>query len=479
MQTCSEIKKTDDLFWDLGYGILKLQFSLSRFPLILLPDNVKLPKNIKYQSFRFDLKKYPMSIIKKVLPLILIVLFASACETERQRPIFEYDFNNPADVGSRYANLYQDNEGRIYISWIMGIEEDIFAIQYSTFYRNQWTMPQTVRVSTDFFVNWADFPSVVGLNGEVVAAHWLRKIEGGPYAYNVNLAFPGEDGQRWTEPVTPHLDGTATEHGFVSLEPLDTNRVLAIWLDGRNTEGRAHHEYEDFSKAMTLRSAEISSDGEISRKRIIDEAVCDCCQTDLVAVDGGFLAVYRDRTEEEIRDISIARYDLETGEWSQPRPVWNDGWEIRACPVNGPRIDANGNRVAVAWFTLADNDPIVRVALSADAGETFDEPISIAGNNALGRVDTFITDEGSVFVSWLEQSGDFARVMIREIKPDGVLSRPIHVGTTEPSRASGFPRMAPAGDHILIAWTQTAPQLRVRTALVPLSDFVRDESDVS
>jgi len=420
-----------------------------------------------------------MSITKKVMPLILLVLFMSACETERQRPIFEYAFNNPADVGSRYANLYQDNEGRIYMSWIMGIEEDINALQFSTFYRNQWTMPQTVRVSTDFFVNWADFPSVVGMNGEVVAAHWLRKIEGGPYAYNVNLVFPGTDGQRWTDPVTPHLDGTATEHGFVSLEPLAEDRVLAIWLDGRNTEGREHHEYEDFSKAMTLRSAEVSADGEITRKRVIDEAVCDCCQTDLVAVEGGFLAVYRDRTEEEIRDISIVRYDLATGEWSEPRPVWNDGWEIRACPVNGPRIDSRGDRVAVAWFTMADDEENVLVALSADGGETFDAPIRIAGADALGRADTFITDEGSVFVSWLERRGDFARVMIREIKPDGTLSLPIHAGTTEASRASGFPRMMQTDNQIFVVWTQTAPQLRVRTALVPLTDFVREEPEIS
>lgn len=420
-----------------------------------------------------------MSITKKLWPLILLFLFTAACETERQRPIFEYDFNNPADVGSRYANLYQDNEGRIYMSWVMGIEEDINALQFSTFYRNQWTMPQTVRVSTDFFVNWADFPSVVGMNGEVVAAHWLRKIEGGPYAYNVNLVFPGTDGQRWTNPITPHLDGTATEHGFVSLEPLAADRVLAVWLDGRHTEGREHHEYEDFSKAMTLRSAEVSADGEITRKRVIDSAVCDCCQTDLVAVDGGFLVVYRDRTEEEIRDISIARYDLATGEWTEPRPVWNDGWEIRACPVNGPRIDASGDRVAVTWFTMADDDEKVLLALSSDAGETFDEPIRITGGGTLGRVDTFITDEGSVFVSWLEQRGEFARVMIREIKPDGAISRPIHAGTTEASRASGFPRMAQTGDQIFITWTQTAPQLRVRTALVPISDFVRDEGESS
>jgi hypothetical protein len=420
-------------------------------------------------------KFYPMSFAKKLIPFAVLLIAVSACETERQRPIFEYTFNNPGEIGSRYANFYQDNTGRVYMSWIVGIEEDIFAMQYSTFFEGRWTMPQTIRVGTEFFVNWADFPSVVGKDGEVVAAHWLRKIDGGPYAYNVNIAFPAENQRRWTDPITPHLDGTATEHGFVSLEPLGENRVLAIWLDGRETEGRDHHEYEDFSKAMTLRSAEVSSDGTISRKRVIDHAVCDCCQTDLVAVDGGFLAVYRDRTEDEIRDISIARYDTGTGEWSEPRPVWNDGWEIRACPVNGPRIDAHEDRVAVAWYTMAGGEGRVKLAISSDSGETFNEPIVVAGEESISRVDTFITSEGSVFVSWMEARGELARVMVRELKPDGSLSRPLHVGTTESARASGFPRMVQTGDQILVTWTQTDPQLRVRTALVPLSDFAGDE----
>jgi hypothetical protein len=402
--------------------------------------------------------------------LVLALLFVS-CDEERQRPVFEYSFNNPGDVGSRYANFYQDSDGVIYMNWFMGIEEDIYAIQYSTFHEGQWTMPRTIRVSTDFFVNWADFPSIVGKNGNVVAAHWLRKIEGGPYAYNVNIAFPTEDDRRWSDPITPHSDGTATEHGFVSMEPLADDKVLAIWLDGRETEGRSHHDYEDFSKAMTLRSAEISVTGEITRKRVIDSAVCDCCQTDLVAVEDGFLAVYRNRTEDEIRDISIARYDNSTGEWSDPAPVSNDGWEIRACPVNGPRVVANGDNVAVAWYTMANDDARVLVAQSTDGGRTFGEPVRVAGENSLGRVDLFMTEGGSLFVSWLDRGAQFGNVMIREVKPDGQLGTLIHAGTTDVSRASGFPRMKKTGDSILIAWTQTEPHLRVRTAKVPLSDF--------
>lgn len=396
--------------------------------------------------------------------MILAMLLAS-CGEERQRPVYEYAFDNPADAGSRYANFYKDDSGMIYMSWTISLEEDVYAIQYSTISGGRWTMPQTVQVSTDFFVNWADFPSVVGKEGEVVAAHWLRKIEGGPYAYNVNIAFP-EEQFRWTDPITPHLDGTPTEHGFVSMEPLDEETVLAVWLDGRETDGRAHHEYEDFSKAMTLRSAEVSADGEISRKRVIDQAVCDCCQTDLVRVDDGYLAVYRDRTEDEVRDISIARYDLESGEWSEPVSVWDDEWEIRACPVNGPRIFADGDRVAVVWYTGAGDEPEVRLALSSDGGETFAEPVRIAGAESVGRTDLVMTPEGVTYVSWLENASSNGYVNITKVSPDGEIADSRRVGTTSASRASGFPRITHDEEYIYVAWTQTRPHLRVRTARV-------------
>lgn len=401
-----------------------------------------------------------------LLMLALLVVF-TACEEERQRPVHEYSMNNPADIGSRYPHLFTDNTGLVYLSWMIALEEDLYAIQYSTHDGEFWTMPQTVEVSTNFFVNWADFPSVIGYNGEVTAAHWLRKVEGGPYAYHVNMVFPGEEGERWTSPITPHLDLSPTEHGFVSMQPIDENRTLAIWLDGRETEGRAHDDYEDFNKAMTLRSAEITRDGDIERKRIIDPAVCDCCPTSLAAVDDGFIAVYRDRTEDEIRDISIARYNLEEGEWSEPETLWDDGWEIRGCPVNGPRIVDNGDRVAVAWYTAAGDESLVQVMVSADGGRTFNDPVVISDAYPMGRVDLVMRDEGSIYVSWMEKGTRHAYVKVRELRGDGELSEPRRVGITSESRASGFPRIADTGEFLMVAWTQTEPNQRMRTARVP------------
>lgn len=407
----------------------------------------------------------------RLLILLIAVLCFVACEEEKlQRPSFEYVTGNSAETGARYPNLYQDEKGIVYMSWMVQIEEDMFALQYATYEEGAWSEPISIRVGTNFFVNWADFPSVVGRNGEIKAVHWLRKIPGGTYAYNVNVAFPEDQPRRWTDPVTPHSDGTPTEHGFVSMEPIDQETVLAIWLDGRNTDGREHDEYENMDQAMTLRSAEISSSSEVSRERVIDNTVCDCCQTALARLDDGFAAVYRDRSEDEVRDIYFSRYSSETGEWSEPLAVSDDQWEIMACPVNGPRIVAQGENITVAWYTAADDEPRILLAESTDGGVSFSDPVEIAGENSIGRVDLAISETGTRYISWMQQKDEFGAIMMRELSNEGQLSEPLEVGVTTSSRSSGFPRIKLTDRGLLFAWTQTEPVPRIRTARVPVTD---------
>lgn len=409
-----------------------------------------------------------MKLLLRASFLIFSLFLFTFCSEPRQQPVFEFSQTNPADTGSRFPFLYSDREGLVSMSWLLHIEEEIYALQFSTFRDGRWTVPQTTRIATDYFVNWADFPSVVSYQGEVIALHSLRRLEGGPYAYNVNITFRDEETGRWDRIITPHLDGTATEHGFVSMQPLDSEHLLAVWLDGRNTEGRSHIEYEDHSMAMTLRSAVISRDGTVSAKRAIDQVVCDCCQTDLVEVNGEFLVVYRGRSTDEVRDIMISRYNPQTEEWTDPVAVAHDGWGIQACPVNGPRIAAHGNQVAVVWFTEADDHRRVLLAHSSDSGHIFNSPQLIAENSTAGRADLLFTDGGELFVSWLDARDEAGHVMLRQIGQDGSSKPPITAGITTSSRSSGFPRIAYAGDSILVAWTQTDPLIRVRTALVPL-----------
>src|SRR5687768_4809384 len=101
-------------------------------------------------------------------------------------------------------------------------------------------------------------------------------------------------------------------------------------------------------ESMTLRYATIDANGNLADETQLDERVCECCQTSAAVTSAGPIAVYRDRSATEVRDIYIVRQV--NGSWTSPQPVYADNWQINGCPVNGPSVAADGSRVAVAWL---------------------------------------------------------------------------------------------------------------------------------
>ena len=268
---------------------------------------------------------------------------------------------------------------------------------------------------------------------------------------------------RGKKPTTPHRDGTATEHGFVSLVPWTENRTALVWLDGREMAGgQDDHQGGDHDDAMTLRFAALDQDGRLTEEALLDARTCDCCQTAAARTPGGLVVAYRDRSEGEIRDIAITR--LESGTWTSPEILHEDGWQIRGCPVNGPALDAQGEHVAAAWFTAADGVPRVHVAFSNDEGATFSEPTIVNGDTPLGRVDVVLRSGDSALVSWLERAGEQAAIRFRTVHSDGTVGPIMTVAETSPARASGFPRMVRSGEQVFFAWTEAAKPSRLRTA---------------
>ncbi len=408
----------------------------------------------------------------KHLFLSLCLLLLAQCGPSVQPQPVVTAIENPTPQGARFPNLHTDSAGTV-MSWLQADDSLTYSIAFSRYEGGAWSEPEKVTSSSNFFVNWADFPSVVSWNGDPIAAHWLQKVDGGTYAYHVNMAMRQADGT-WGKPFSPHTDGTPTEHGFVSLLPLDSERVLAVWLDGRNTEGMSHDEHDshagmaDMSTAMTLRSAVVSIDGSLSDEHEIDSAVCDCCQTGLTAVPGGALAIYRNRDENEIRDIAIARFSTESGEWSESSIPNADGWEIGGCPVNGPRIIANGNHVVATWFTMPEGKSVVKAMRSTDGGITFGESIVIDEAQNSGRVDVLMDPNGDAWISWLSSENAEPTLAIRKWHENGTLDKTHYINGMDVSRRSGFPRMAAVDDGILMAWTDPERGNYIRTIRVDL-----------
>jgi hypothetical protein len=336
--------------------------------------------------------------------------------------------------------------------------------------RTGWSRGRTVAQGDNWFVNWADFPSVMALKDGTLAAHWLVKSGTATYAYNVNIAQSKDAGNNWTKPIVPHRDNTLTEHGFVSLLSLPDGRLGAVWLDGRNMKDMKESEgHAPSPESMTLRYAAIDAEGNLSDESELDERVCECCQTSAAVTSDGPIVVYRDRSKNEVRDIYVLRQV--NGAWTTPQPVFADNWQINGCPVNGPSVAADGQRVAVAWFTGAADKPHVKLAFSQDAGVTFSQPVQVDDGETVGRVDTLLLPDGSALVCWLSGNTDGGAIKVRRVRADGTVGPPAVIARTDISRSSGFPRMARLGDEVHFAWTEFGTPSHVRTAVADVSDY--------
>src|SRR5688572_16353324 len=286
-------------------------------------------------------------------PLLAGVLtIAGAAGSASQAPVLvPQAITSPAAANSAEPQLSVSKRG-VLVSWIER-SGDLATLKFAERTTSGWTPARSVASGRDWFVNWADVPSVLRLPSGAIVAHWLQKSGPSTYAYDVRLSHSTDNGKTWSPSYLPHHDGTKTEHGFASLFPMGEGYGL-VFLDGRNMKGGEGHDPSTRSGenagtrsgqdghgsgAMSVRYAQFDKAFKQIADTAVDAKVCECCPTAAAVTSEGVVAAYRNRSDEEIRDNYVAR--LVNGKWTTPQAVFADNWKIAACPVNGPALSAN------------------------------------------------------------------------------------------------------------------------------------------
>ncbi len=354
---------------------------------------------------------------------------------------------SPSEAYSGGSRLYTDPDGLLYISWVESNKETKeMQFYYSKLNNNSWSPAKKVGGGDNWMVHWAALPSIIA-DGKNIAAQYTVKSAAGGYSSDIKLTFSDNDGQQFNQTITANIEGTPGENSMTSLLPMGNGDIFATWLDARNfkkVDGK-------MSGGTSLRAAIYNSKGESKQTWELDELTCDCCSTSAAISKYGPIVVYRDRTPEEIRNISIVRQV--DGKWTKPVNIHNDGWKIAGCPVNGPAISANKEDVAVAWFTLEDNVPTVNLKISDTAGKTFGDLIEVASGNTHSRVDIELLKSGDVVVSWLAVGEKTTQLMLAKYNNKGQLVDKLAVAEGKNSRRNGMPVIASHGNTVYMTWT--------------------------
>ena len=390
-----------------------------------------------------------------VLNSLIIVLICASCTSKDSYGKLDLSIEEIPTFSEKGGepNLSISSVGEVLLSWVEYKNDSTDVLKFSRLENNTWSRPQVISEGSDWFVNWADFPSLNSYknSNKFLAAHWLQKSSDGVYDYDVRIAQSSDAGKSWKPSFILHNDKVAAEHGFVSMLPLSNERMLAVWLDGRETKSVLSENHHNHNGPMTLRTAEFDIDGNLYNENELDDKVCDCCQTDITLTDKGPLIVYRDRSDEEFRDISYVRKI--NGNWSEPKLIYRDNWKIAGCPVNGPAIDAIQETAVVAWYTMKNDTPKIQVSFSFNSGDTFEKPIEISSSNSLGRIDVILFDDETAGVSWVDNDEESAEIKFTIIDRTGEIKNEYLISETEASRSSGFPRLVKLKNKLIFAWT--------------------------
>lgn len=396
--------------------------------------------------------------MKQLLAIAMLLSVYSCKEgTQQSQEDLSEEFivetlSNPSGEYSSLPRLYRGGPN-LYLSWISK-RDTLNYLQLNRFDGVEWLHTDTILSGSDWFVNWADFPQICENNGYLLSSY-LKKSASGTYTYDIRLNHFNPSSVEWKTDYLLNTDGTQSEHGFVSMQPYGESSFFVSWLDGRNTTGGHDHSHTG-EGAMTLRGAIIDSTGAVTQEWELDSRVCDCCNTASTVTPNSVLVAYRNRTEEEIRDIAVQRYV--NGQWETPQIMGSDQWKIPACPVNGPAIDSYGETVAVAWFTASNDIPQVQLAFSEDEGKSFGFPVRVDAGNAIGRVDVQMLSATEAAVSWMEPKAEEAAIQVRKVTIDGTMGSPVTISEIATERASGFPQMELFYGRLYFAWTQSTGQ---------------------
>ena len=403
--------------------------------------------------------------MKKILITLSLLGIITSCtdnknENRDTTPAEVKLISSPASDSCAEPYLFTDNNGTIYLSWIEKKGKES-SLKFSAFSNGQWSAPVIIASGNNWFVNWADYPVVATDGNKNFLAHFLEKNDTAKFTYDVKLVSSADGGKSWGNSGTLNDDGKKAEHGFVSIIP-DKEQFFVCWLDGRKTadeesdSGDHGHHGE-----MTLRAALIDKNGNKINEWELDGRVCDCCQTTAAITDAGLVVIYRDRSDDEVRDMSIVRYV--NGGWTTPKTIHADNWQIKGCPVNGPSAAAMKNNLAVAWFSMADKKGNVKIIFSKDGGETFNAPVSIDEGKPIGRVDVVMLDDATAMVSWMEGPS----IKAVKVHAHGKKESSIMIASSSEARSSGFPQMIRSGDKLIFAWTDDKAKT-VRVAALDL-----------
>ncbi len=343
-------------------------------------------------------------------------------------------------------HLFAPGTGSAVLSWVRQLPDGSAALCYSVAGNGVDFGPTVVVPGSSTVKAHGENPPkvVVAPDGSILAA-WGVANPGprNPYSGLVYYSVSLDNGQNWTNPARISLDPESIDQRYFDLEILPDGTIGAVWLDNRSgTE----------LEGSGLYFARLGGDHFFEGEQRIDSTTCQCCRTDLFADNNGDLHIaYRKILNGSVRDMVHVVSTDNGNQFSSPRRISIDNWEINGCPHTGPAIAQNDDGLSFVWYTMGGGNGIFH-ASSADNGKTFLPKAYVSDNPSAKHPQITTLKNGRLATAWDEKTTDGNRIAI-EVRSGGAEPAPVHTRYLTDKRSdASYPVLVPVANRLLVAY---------------------------
>jgi hypothetical protein len=112
----------------------------------------------------------------KLLTFLTIAILVIACKNPSKDQSTLKILTFAVDSVSGEPSLFTDSVGVTYLSWVEKTKEKS-TLSFSKLNEGKWSNPTVISSGENWFVNWADYPTLAADGSGSMIAHFLEKSE--------------------------------------------------------------------------------------------------------------------------------------------------------------------------------------------------------------------------------------------------------------------------------------------------------------
>lgn len=346
--------------------------------------------------------------MKLSITLVFALLFLGSCSTSKKTNLIATTVAT-GNV-SRPTIAIDSTTGTIYVTWI-GKKGTVSNVYFSRLKPGNAKFSNPVRLNRirgNAKANVQAPPQVVVSPSGFIYVAWMNRRHQYPIS-NIYVARSEDSGKTFSPAITvdnpPFPDGQIFHNIAVGPKGI----VYVSWLDYRNSNllklsnSHSMNNMDMKGSSVQIRVARSTNHAKSFEPSIvIAKHTCECCRTAItVGNDGRVYVAWRQIFGDNIRDIAVAQSSDYGKDLSSVIRVHKDGWQINACPHDGPSIVTNSQGdVFVIWYTGAKGKAGVYLAKAEEPDLNFGKPTLLTRSEGTAQVEADVSGNGNFWFAW-------------------------------------------------------------------------------